>query len=91
MYVLYKDIRTYGFRERFYREASKRGIIFLRYNDDNPPDVREENGRLKVVVKDRFIGEEIMLEPEHVVLNAATRPSPDNESTQEAEAGGVLD
>ncbi|MCJ2557301.1 MAG: hydrogenase iron-sulfur subunit, partial [Candidatus Thermoplasmatota archaeon] len=83
VYVLYKDIRTYGFRERFYREASKRGIIFLRYNDDNPPDVREENGKLKVVVKDRFLGEEIMLRPEHVVLNAATRPSPDNERLSE--------
>jgi len=78
VYVLFKDIRTYGFRERFYREASRRGIIFLRYDDENPPQVTEEDGKLRVVVKDRFLMDYILLEPEYLVLNASTRANPDN-------------
>lgn len=83
VYVLYKDIRTYGFRERFYREASKRGVIFLRYNDENPPEVREEKGKLHVVVKDTFLMEDVLLEPEYLILSAGIRPNPDNEKLSE--------
>ncbi|MCK4455279.1 MAG: CoB--CoM heterodisulfide reductase iron-sulfur subunit A family protein, partial [Thermoplasmata archaeon] len=83
VYILYKDIRTYGFRERFYREASMKGVIFLRYNDENPPEVTEENGRLRVVVKDRTLREDVLLEPDYVVLSAGIRPNPDNEKLSE--------
>ncbi|MEE9505753.1 MAG: 4Fe-4S binding protein, partial [Thermoplasmata archaeon] len=83
VYILFKDIRTYGFRERYYREASRKGVIFLRYDDENPPEVAEENGKLRVVVKDRYIMEEVLLEPEYIVLNAATRANPDNKALSE--------
>ncbi|MCJ2557289.1 MAG: 4Fe-4S binding protein, partial [Candidatus Thermoplasmatota archaeon] len=83
VYILFKDIRTYGFRERYYREASRKGVIFLRYDDENPPEVAEENGKLRVVVKDRYIMEEVLLEPEYVVLNAATRANPGNKALSE--------
>ncbi|MCJ2511949.1 MAG: FAD-dependent oxidoreductase, partial [Candidatus Thermoplasmatota archaeon] len=83
VYILFKDIRTYGFRERYYREASSKGVIFLRYDDKNPPEVAEENGKLRVVVKDRYIMEEVLLEPEYIVLNAATRANPDNKALSE--------
>ncbi len=38
--VLYKDIITYGFREKFYTEARQRGTIFIRYDDAHVPQVR---------------------------------------------------
>jgi heterodisulfide reductase subunit A len=38
VYVLYRDIRTYGFREELYKTAREKGIIFMRYNlEDNMP------------------------------------------------------
>jgi len=37
--ILYKDIRTYGFRERLYQQARARGILFIRYDDTHPPVV----------------------------------------------------
>jgi heterodisulfide reductase subunit A len=83
VYILFKDIRTYGFRERYYREASKRGIIFIRYSDENPPEVTEENGNLSVVVRDGFLMEDVILKPEYLILNAATRANPDNEELSE--------
>ncbi len=48
IYVLYKDIRSYGFKEDFYREAASKGVIFINYEDDKKPQVTEENGELKV-------------------------------------------
>lgn len=41
IYILYKDIRTYGFREELYRKAREKGIVFIRYNQ-HKPDVRIE-------------------------------------------------
>jgi heterodisulfide reductase subunit A len=38
--VLYKDIITYGFREKFYTEARQRGTIFVRYDEAHMPQVR---------------------------------------------------
>ena len=37
VYVLYRDIRTYGEREDLYKEARERGVIFIRYSLDNKP------------------------------------------------------
>jgi heterodisulfide reductase subunit A-like polyferredoxin len=37
--VLYKNIVTYGFREKYYTEARRLGVIFLRYTDDEPPEI----------------------------------------------------
>jgi heterodisulfide reductase subunit A len=39
VFVLYKDMITYGFREQFYTEARRQGVIFLRYDDEHMPEV----------------------------------------------------
>jgi heterodisulfide reductase subunit A-like polyferredoxin len=39
IFILYRDIRTYGFKERSYAEARSRGILFLRYDEDHKPDI----------------------------------------------------
>jgi heterodisulfide reductase subunit A len=76
--VLYKDIRTYGFREDYYRKAADMGVRFIRYDDEHKPDVVEEDGSLAVKILDQVLGEEVTLKPEYVVLSAATLPQPDN-------------
>ena len=42
VYVLYRDIRTYGMREEYYRKARELGVVFIRYSPDQQPDVRLE-------------------------------------------------
>ena len=37
VYVLYRDIRTYGFREAYYSKARELGVVFLRYEEDRKP------------------------------------------------------
>ena len=48
--VLFRDIRTYGFKEKYYRKAREAGVIFLRYDEDNPPKIVSEDSILKVEV-----------------------------------------
>jgi heterodisulfide reductase subunit A len=48
--ILFRDIRTYGFKELYYRKAREAGIIFLRYNNNNPPEITEEDSLLNVKV-----------------------------------------
>ena len=47
--VLYKNIITYGFREQYYTEARRRGVLFVRYTDNTTPIVqlRDERGEMK--------------------------------------------
>ena len=78
VYILYRDIRTFGFREENYNEAARLGVVFLRYDPSSPPRVREEGGRLVVEVDEQFIEQTVTLKPDYLVLNAAVRPNPDN-------------
>jgi heterodisulfide reductase subunit A len=48
--ILFRDIRTYGFKEIYYRNARERGVIFLRYDENNPPEVAEENSSLNLKI-----------------------------------------
>jgi heterodisulfide reductase subunit A len=52
VYVLYKNIVTYGFREEYYTDARRHGVIFVRYTDEEPPRVSMSSGRLHVIVRD---------------------------------------
>jgi heterodisulfide reductase subunit A len=79
IYVLYKDIRSYGFREDYYREAADKGVRFIRYDDENKPEVTKEGDELVVSIKDLILEDQIKINPKYVVLSAATLPQPDNE------------
>jgi heterodisulfide reductase subunit A len=79
VFVLYRDIRTYGFREKFYKEASSKGVTFIRFEDKEKPKVEEKNGKLEVTVKDEDTGKDIFLKTDYLVLASGTRPQHDAE------------
>ena len=72
--ILYRDIRTYGLMERYYTQARNQGIEFIQYDLDSKPDLRVEGGALQLKVKDKIIGEEVILQPDLVVLASAIVP-----------------
>ncbi len=75
IYVLYRDIRTYGFNEEYYQKARDAGVVFIRYDaDTNKPVVTEHDGKLTVSLKDEVIGQEVQLDPDLLVLAAAIVP-----------------
>jgi len=79
VYILYRDIRTYGQRETLYREARDRGIIFIRFNPDEKPVVADEGETLSVLVKDRILGRNVSISADFVVL-ASSIVARDNSS-----------
>jgi heterodisulfide reductase subunit A len=83
VFVLYKDIRTYGFKEDYYRDAAEKGVLFINYSDERKPQVTNEKGQLKVKLWEPVLKEEIEIQPDLVVLSAATIPNPDNKRTAE--------
>jgi heterodisulfide reductase subunit A len=83
VYVLYKDVRSYGLKEDYYREAATKGVIFVNYADDRKPKVTNENGRLKVIFWEPILKHEVEIEPDIVALSAATIPNSDNKRIAE--------
>jgi heterodisulfide reductase subunit A len=67
--ILFRDIRTYGFKEKYYRMAREEGVIFLRYDENNPPEVIKEGPSIKVNVKTPKAGE-ISIPADWVALSA---------------------
>jgi heterodisulfide reductase subunit A len=72
--ILYRDIRTYGLMERYYTQARKQGIEFIQYELDSKPDLKVEGGSLQLKVMDRILGEEVILQPDLLVLASAIVP-----------------
>jgi heterodisulfide reductase subunit A len=76
VYLLYRDIRTYGFREDLYREARQRGVIFIRFSMQAQPQVTQTDGdRISVTVKDHILGRPIEINPDLLILATAVRPN----------------
>jgi heterodisulfide reductase subunit A len=80
IYILYKDMRTYGFKEEFYQKARNQGVIFLRYTDENKPEVTSDNNGIKVKTFDPVLGEDLLIKPDLLVLSAGIVPNEDNEA-----------
>jgi len=79
IYILFRDMRTYGFREDAYREASDKEVRFIRYDPDDKPQVEavEEGGKsvLRVTVPDSILGQRLELDADVLSLAAAVIPS----------------
>jgi heterodisulfide reductase subunit A2 len=82
IYILYRDIRTYGFKEDYYREAANREIKFIRYEADAKPEVEavEEGGKtiLRVDINDQVVGMRLSIDADLLALAAAIVPSATN-------------
>ena len=82
IYIIYRDMRTYGFKEDYYREAANREVRFIRYEPDDKPQVEavEEGGQrtLRVTVTDPILGKRLSLDTDLLALAAAVIPSPTN-------------
>jgi heterodisulfide reductase subunit A len=76
VFVFYRDIRSYGFREDIYREARKKGVIFVRYDLERLPEASaESDGSLSLTVMDHVLGRPIRIAPDLLVLAVAILPN----------------
>jgi heterodisulfide reductase subunit A-like polyferredoxin len=76
VFILYRDVRSYGFREDIYREAREKGVLFIRYDLEKLPEVHAgENGNLSLTVMDYVLGRPIRISPDLLVLASAILPN----------------
>jgi heterodisulfide reductase subunit A len=78
VFILYRDIRTFGEREVLYKEARAKGVIFIRYSPENKPTVSEADGGLEVRVFDPILQKKMLIKAD--VINLATAIVPTENS-----------
>jgi heterodisulfide reductase subunit A len=81
IFVLYRDMRTYGFMEDYYLEARKRGVIFVHYEKENPPVVTASNKKVEVSFTDPIMGKPIVVMADTLCLS--TGLVADDEATED--------
>jgi heterodisulfide reductase subunit A len=74
IYILYRDMRTYGLMERYYTRAREEGITFIPYDPGDKPQVRVEGGSMSLSFMEPFTGERMTLNPDWLVLSAGIIP-----------------
>jgi len=83
VFILYRDIRSYGFREQLYQEARSKGVLFIRYDPENLPSVAMSNGdKLLLTVTDHVLRRPVRLKPDILVLASGIEAS-DNHALYE--------
>jgi heterodisulfide reductase subunit A2 len=80
IYILFRDMRTYGFREDYYRDASSKEVKFIRYEPEDKPQIvagQSDDGRpvLKVTVTDYILDSKLEIDADIVSLAAAIIPA----------------
>jgi len=78
VFVLYRDIRTYGFLEEIYEQARRSGVIFVRYDEENKPRVEKVGADLRVTVREPVLGKELVLDADLISLATAVLPAASN-------------
>ena len=77
VFILYRDLRTYGDKELLYQEAREKGVVFIRYDLESKPGVAgTTEGGLEVAVQDPILERPLMLRPDLLVLASAILPNP---------------
>jgi heterodisulfide reductase subunit A-like polyferredoxin len=80
IYILYRDIRTYGLKESLYTEARAKGIMFIRYSLEDPPTVTVgKEGELVVEVIDQMLRRSISIQAALINLATAMEPAANEE------------
>jgi heterodisulfide reductase subunit A len=84
VFHLYRDLRVSYAAEDKYREARKKGVVFIRFDKDSPPEVKKgKNKVLRVEVVDQILGAKLLLDVDHVVLATAMVPPETNKQVSE--------
>ena len=81
IFVLYRDMRTYGSHEKYYQKAREKGVIFVRYDLDNPPVVTAAGDQVDVTYYDVILGMQVTVSADN--LSLSTGMISDFDSTEE--------
>ena len=75
--ILYRDMRTYSFSEKYFQQARDKGITFVRYTEDDKPVVTKD-GDLSVAVYEPLLARQLILDADLLVLSSRIDAPADN-------------
>ncbi len=78
IYILFRDLRTYGLLEKFYTESRKTGAIFVRFDPESKPVCELAGDKVKVTVKDPTLNTDMTIMADLVTLAAGIDPAETN-------------
>ena len=78
VYILYRDMRTYGLREDLYREAREKGILFIRYDENKELSVGKDKEDIQVLFTSYVLNREMEIRPDLLILATAIVPPKEN-------------
>jgi len=71
VFIIYRDMRTYGLREDLYREAREKGVFFIRYDDQKELRVTREGENLQIRFTSYVLGREMEVHADLLILATA--------------------
>jgi len=76
IFILYREMRTFGEREALFREAREKGVIFVRFDLDHKPTVasKDKKSGLQVIAYDPILEKSIAIRPDFISLQSAIIP-----------------
>jgi heterodisulfide reductase subunit A len=83
IFVLYRDIRTYGLKEDYYKKARDMGVLFVRYDVDRKPVVEKIGDKIRIKTWDYMLNKELILNADWLVLSTGLRPHPTTDKVGE--------
>ncbi len=83
--VIYRDIRTFGLKEDYYKKAREADVRFVRYDEERKPEVKAAGDKIAVSVFDPILNETVEIKADLLALSVGTVPNPVN-----AEIGKML-
>jgi heterodisulfide reductase subunit A len=78
VFIVYRDMRTYGLREDLYREARAKGVLFIRYDDQKELKVTRDQKDLQVLFTNYVLNREMEIRPDLLILATAIAPPKEN-------------
>jgi len=79
VFILYRDMRTYGLLEDYYKEARDKGIVFMRFDSDKPPEVRADGEGIYIKTKDHILQQDVEIQADLLALSAGMRAADTHE------------
>jgi heterodisulfide reductase subunit A-like polyferredoxin len=75
VYIFYRDIRTYGLMETYYKEAREKGVFFFRFDPEAPPKAEQSENGFTLTFKDHVLDRDVQLEVDLLALSAGMTAS----------------
>ncbi|MBN2282876.1 MAG: FAD-dependent oxidoreductase [Deltaproteobacteria bacterium] len=77
--ILYRDVRTYGLKEDYYKKAREANVKFVRYEENLKPEVISNGSKIRVSTFDYILNETVEMEADLLALSVGTIPNAGNE------------